>query len=371
MRVRRLRKPFGLVGLVALVGLASCTLLNPLDYLQAGRDAEDGGAAAPDARATGDAASVGDSGPELPGCGPDRWSTCGVGVVSSGGRPGGAVFVALGSTVSLYATDVAAGTITKATCTASGCEAPSVFLTGETSPEHIAYSSGTLAWTTPKALRRLAIAPSTDAGATTFDTLSGSSDVTAEYPSVAWTDDTGAHACNINQCQRVTLGSGPARSPVVTGGFWFVAGNAIQHDAWNGFDTSAPAPSPIPGTGGAGLVAKGALYGGGFDGRVGVVATLRRDGGATDVVVADLPDDAGAPVVIATEEEAVVSIATTSAYVYWTTPSGLLRRLAKDAKQVTTVLHGLGKETSLAVSAAGLLAIVDRGAGAVLTFSTP
>lgn len=355
-----------MLALLIVATAPSCTLLNSLDYLQSGRD-EDPTSPAAD----GSVATPG-SEPDpvvLPGCGPGDWPTCGVTSVARGGKPGGAVFVHLGPTVSLYFTDEGSGTVSNAICSTSACDAPSVLVSGEDEPRKIAHMSGMLAWTTRSAVRRLKIAPKDDAGVATIAAITGTSDIVGEYPYFAWTDDKGAHAYHQADTASKTLSTSLAQSPAILKCFYFVADDAVQENRWDGYDRP-PATAPLPGTRGAELVTPATFYAQWGKGSAGLVATVRRDGG-TALVVADSLDDAGAPRLLTLEEEPIRAVVTTATYVYWTTASGLLRRQLKDSVQVATVLHGLSGETSLAVSPEGLLAVVDRRRGEILTYAPP
>jgi hypothetical protein len=369
MRVLPRRKALALLVAASAV-VPSCTLLNPLEHLQAGFDQDDGSSGRDDGGGTsGLDGDTRDAVVDLPGCEREGWTACGVTVTARAEKLGGAVFVALGSTVSLYFTDERAGTISVASCTPSRCDTPRVSISGESAPRTIGLAGGTLAWVTPGAVRRISIAPPTDGGPETVGTPAGNAELTANYPQVAWTDDTGMYAVHQSVSSAKKLGGGPARSPVVTRSFSWIANGMVQHNAWDGV-TNVPSSTTFPGTEGAELVAAAPLYGYAFEAREGLVASLRRDGG-TDVVVADLRDDAGAPVVLTRERDPVRALASTGTYVYWTTSTGYLRRQAKDVPEVVTVLNGLGEDTALTVSIAGLVAVVDRTHGEILTYAPP
>lgn len=342
--------------------LFSCTLLNPLDYLQTGADP----ALAQDA-STPDAAV----GPEGDGqatstCVPSRWSQCGVTVAAAPQKPGGVAFSNDGS---LYFTDEAAGTIHKTKCTAAGCTQPSLVASGEDAPKQLVFMADSIFWTTRTNVRRLKVLLQPDASAAieTMDALAGAAEMIATYPRVVWTDNRSARGWSLNGSV-VTLWNKAASSPAIgMDRIFFVSEGAIQSCAW----TIAQGPSCpgatgiVPASAGAHIVAWAPLLVEFFVTR-GIVAGFP-NGAGSRVRLLDKTDDGGVPLWLTDEPTSVRSIGASDFYLYWTTAAGQLRRRSRDAAVITTVLEGLSGDSTIVVTNA-VVAIADRGGKQVLTY---
>jgi hypothetical protein len=366
------RGAFGAIAWLLFAASASCTLLNPLDHLQSGRRAGEGDASSlhEDAGAGLDAAAAADA-DDAPGCGPSRWSSCGVFVVASSAEPGDAVFASLGSSTSVFFTDRASGEVSKTACTTAGCAAPTVVASGEDAPARLAFESDSLFWTTPTSIRRLRVNVPPDGGdpsPETIDAAEGATGIIAEYPFVLWTDAKGVRGWSLSG-PITKFWTKPAAYPVLSAGAVFVSEGHVERCDWAEFGaTSCPASGvALPGSQGAHALAFSSIHTDFFHPGRGLIAATDEGAGARLLVLDEL-DDAGAPFVLADETDRVVSIGGSSVYLYWTTSSGALRRRAKDASPVTTLLHGLSGDTSIAVSDA-LVLITDRGNGRILTLA--
>lgn len=119
------RRCVALTAVFASVAL-NCGLINPLDHLQAGRDAEAVSLAACDGAAVGadggifeDGARVdADDGP----CSKSPWLDCGVIVIATPQDPGDAIFGLASNEV--HYSDTATGELFTTTCTSAACTAP-------------------------------------------------------------------------------------------------------------------------------------------------------------------------------------------------------------------------------------------------------
>lgn len=345
---------------------ASCTLLNPLDHLQArlgepqpdGATGQDGGGGAADG-ATGDA-------DDAPGCGASRWAECGVSIVATPKQPGDALVTDFG----FFFSDEATGEIYKTQCASAGCEPPTVRVSGEDTPSRLAFAADSLFWTTRTAVRRLRVVATPDASPSveTIDPIEGSTRITAKYPHVVWTDSKGARGWPLNGSV-MTLWSKPAASPSV--GFegpLFVSEGQVKACKWDVVGTNCPSAATVDASAGAELVYWAPLFGNGLLTPLqGIVAGIAQDGG-TRLVVLDHVDEAGAPFVLSDEVDAVRAIAASGPYLYWTNAAGQLRRRPKDASTVTIVLRGLSGDATLSANDA-LLFIADRGNKQVLLYA--
>lgn len=381
MRLTARARRAALAGVVLppLLGALSCGLTNPLDHLQAGA----GGDAESDALGTvGDGGTNGEGGSpvdgealdadDAPGCGESRWAKCGVTIVATPKQPGDAVFTLAG----VYFSDRETGELFETTCTSGGCTPPELRVSGEDRPNRMAYVPDSVFWTTATAIRRLRMVPyDASTPVETLDAIEGEAQITGKYPHALWTDAKGVRGWPL-QGGLVTLWEKPSTSPTIgiQGAHMFVSEGEVKRCTW---DTAGVGPvSAVPASKGAALVAWNLVFANLTVGYFGSVAAVSQ-GGTTGsrLLLLDQLDDAGASFVLADETAAVVSIDSerdndAERYVYWTTAAGELRRRAKDAPGVTTLLRGLSSDTSIDVKG-GLVLVTDRGSKRILSYAPP
>lgn len=346
-----------------------CTLLNPLDHLQAGRDrpsaSDDGSVASSDAAADG---ATPDGPDNAPGCGPAHWSECHVQSIGSLKQPIGVVF----GPSSVFVTDEAAGEILELHCSSAGCSPPTTLLSGEDGPRELAAHSDSIYWTTHTSIRRFQIITQPDAAPTleTLDAVQGVASIAAEYPLTVWADDKGLRAYPMNQSV-ITMWTSPAAHVAQwRGEIFFVSQGEVKQCAWDiaGGAKCAPPGNPLPGSAGAETLAWSGVFTepplGPLRGLIGALPS----GAGSHLALLDKLDDAGVPMPLADDPAKVRSIAGSTTQIYWTNAAGELRRRAKDAPAITTLLHGLGTDTEIAVSDT-LVMIVDRTERRVLSYA--
>lgn len=377
MRERARRSASRLLLTPALVlGVARCTLLNPLEHLQSGLDdpadgsARDGVQDDRDTASDGDAAAVDDDGP---GCGVARWPECGVMIVATPRAPGSAIF-SLNDEINF--SDEETGEIWKTKCTATSCLEPTLRVSGEVAPSDMAFVSNLLLWTTPTAVRRLKII-GVDASASvpeTLDTLSGPARIAATYPHVIWGDTARVRGWSVGG-KLVTYLAKAGTSPWLTSNeAFFVAEDMVKRCTFDAVGTPSK-PTDMPGSMGAVAITWAPDFSDPLDLSVsplrsaGAVAALS-EGSGSRLVFLDVPDDAGVPKLLTQDPSAIVSMRFGASYLYWTTTAGELRRLSKESATAATMLRGLSGDTRLDMSE-NVLLITDRGAKRVLRYVPP
>jgi hypothetical protein len=364
MRLTAGRRLLALAVFAPLAAL-DCTLLNSLDHLQAAR----GGDASGEDGASLEGGSGGVDSDDAPGCGPSRWVRCGVTQVPATPlQPGDAIFT---NGAEIFS-DRGTGELFEMHCTSAGCTSPVLLVSGEDAPNRLAFMSNSLFWTTATSIRRRVILPEDGAApAETLDTIEGAAQITAVYPHVIWTDAKGVRGWAL-QGSVVSLWTGASSSPALPPpavATYFISQNEVKRCDW---DVTGVGPvTPIANSTNATLVDWSFVFSQvnfpSFQPARGLLATIMHSAGAR-LVVLDAPDDAGAPFVLAEETSPMRAIAASSANLYWTNAAGELRRRAKDAPGVTTVLHGLSDDTSLSLSET-LVLITDRGNRRILTYA--
>ena len=373
MRVWARRYAVRLLWAPALVLGTACTLLNPLDYLQSGSDSDSdsGGSAATDgAPINGEAASkeaaTGDVGP---GCAPARWSDCNATLVATSTPVGSATF-GLNSSM-IYFTNPERGEILSSQCTGNDCTPPKTLLSGESTPDDMAQITDSLFWTTSTAVRRAKVVGA-DADVPvpeTVDTLNGPARIATLYPEVLWTDTSGARGLFANE-PVATIWNKPSLSPAMSNGgqtTFFVSEGAVKQCVLNALGNPG-AVDEVPTSTGATAMTWTSFKSTPFGASVGIVAA-RPFGNGSQLSVLDLPDEAGAPLVLSTEPNAVVALRATASNLYWTTSAGEFRRYSKVSAAATTVLHGLSNDTRIAVTdTEEIVLIADRGGKQVLLY---
>jgi hypothetical protein len=349
------------------LGAARCSRLNPLLPLQSGvdRDAidDEDGPRTDSETGTGADGEVDADVDGGPGCGPARWSECGVTIAATTKQLGSAILF----NGDVYFTDEGTGEVLETHCTGTECSKPVARAAGEDMPRNLAAESDSLFWTTRAAIRRLKIIPNDAATPVdTLDTASGTADLAATYPNAAWADDAGVRAWAASGTTSVW--SKPA-SPLVMGNavVYFVSENEVKRCRLDVVGTQCQGGvAVLPGTAGATTIFHTTLFSDLFH-LPGVVAALPMGTGSR-LELPERLDDAGAPIIVADDPSTVRSLAASGPFLYWTTASGELRRRAADSETVTTLLRGLSADTRIAGDDS-LIVIADRGANKLLTYA--
>jgi hypothetical protein len=368
LRARRLVAFLALPPALVL-SVARCSLLNPLEHLQSGVDRDaiaesDGPTGDVEGGPGKDGAALADVDVDAgPGCGPERWTECGV-IVAASTKQLGSAIVFNGD---VYFTDEGTGEIGKTHCTGTECGKAIVRVTGEDMPRNLAAQSDSLYWTTRAAVRRLVIIPD-DAGTPidTLDTASGTAEIAATYPNAAWTDDAGVRVWGLNT-SLLNVWSKPASSATMASSVvYFISENQVKRCALDVASTQCQGGVTVVGSSGATSIFFTRLFADLFH-PAGVV-TARSMGTGSRLELPERLDDAGAPIFIANDPSPVRSFAASGTFLYWTTASGELRRRAADSETVTTLLRGLSGDTHLDGNET-LIVIADRGANKLLTYA--
>ena len=354
-----------------VLGAAHCSLLNPLDHLQAGFGRDGAGDAsgedAPAANGEGGGPIDGAGGPDAdnaPGCGPARWAECGVSITATPAHLGYAV-MGLGDTT-IYVSDETSGEISSLQCTASGCAAPSVRVTGEDQPRELTFVSDSLLWTTRTAVRRLRVIGADAATTETIDSLTGTSHITSRYPNAMWTDQSGARGWALTG-PVLTFWNKPASSPSLGSDAFFISENEVKQCTFGPTGTSCPGGVlAFPDSGGATAVAYTVLFTDFM--HLQAIAAAVANGTGSRLVLLDRTDDAGARIVLGDDPSAVRAFAALGPDLFWTNAAGELRRVSSNAATPMTIVHGLSGDTSIDVSSAYVL-IADRGRGQLLRYA--
>jgi hypothetical protein len=315
--------------LALALATARCSLVNPLDYLQGGRDS--------DAAPTAPSVEAG----EPPGCPPERWSECGVTVLYEGGAPTALTANGLHRRVWFSVAD----TIYEVRCTQGTCSAPWVWATGQDPVRFLSIEWNWLYWTTGDRVRRILVGSSRDAGEP-VETVASAADPTAlfgNYPISLWSDVAGISGWREWEDGGVYRYS-PMRAStllVVALRMFFLSEGELFTCTFGSSDLSeCNGTTPLAAGRGAHLLAYASDSSNPDAG--GLIASVPRDGGTALVLV----EQAGA--VLAEERSEIQALAAFGKDVYYTTTSGELRRRTLDVPTIVPVLRGLGPGTALA-----------------------
>jgi hypothetical protein len=319
-----------LLSIAIALATARCSLANPLDHLQGGRD--------PDASPTTISSEAG----EPAGCPPERWSACGVTLLYEGGVPTRLTANGLHRRVFFSAGD----TIFEVRCTGGTCTPPWVWATGEDPVRFLSIEWNWLYWITGDRVRRILVGGSRDAGAPA-ETVASVSDPTALFgdaPISVWSDVAGISGTRAGDADGGVYRYTTVRASTllsVSSQLFYVAGGELFTCRYGSNDISVCNGTTVLDAGrGAELLARASDPSSPDAG--GLIASVPRDGG-TALVLVEQPGT-----LLAEEPAGVQALAAFGKDIYYTTKSGELRRRTLDVPNIVTVLRGLGAGTALA-----------------------
>ncbi len=333
----------------AMSSAGACTLLNPLDYLKAGRNAgEADGAAVTDA--IEDAED-----PNAPGCPPERWTTCGVTVLVDGGTP---TAVVADSSGRAFFADPASGSIAETRCTPSSCMPVLTWVVDEPELRQFAWSWLDVVWTTSTEVRTAEVFGNLEAGRPPVRTIAAAQNPSAVHSGsyfTTWADDQGVHYFQVNRSVvnpfDVQALLSPRRATALfarSSTVYFVSGGELFTCALDTttYDRCVAEPTAMEGVRDPLLLGEANGFASGDAG--GLLATRAAEGGTEIALIEQV--DAGALPVVMREAAEIVSLSGSGRDIWFTTSSGVLRRRTVSVPEVVTVLRGLGPRASVAAA---------------------